>query len=100
MIEIVGRVLDGKGNALPRSRVEIWQANALGKYAHAGDGSPVAIDPGFQGFGAVTTDARGNYRFVTIMPGAYGIPPGALASPTAPFARRTSTSTSRRATTG
>jgi protocatechuate 3,4-dioxygenase, beta subunit len=81
VIEIVGRVLDGKGNPLPRSRVEIWQANALGKYAHAGDASPVAIDPGFQGFGVVTTDARGNYRFVTIMPGSYAIPPGAFGIP-------------------
>ena len=78
VIEIVGRVLDGKGAPLARSRVEIWQANAAGKYAHAGDASPVAIDPRFQGFGAVTTDARGNYRFVTIMPGTYRIPPGAF----------------------
>ena len=78
VIEIVGRVLDGRGNGLARSRVEIWQANAAGKYAHAGDTSAVALDPRFQGFGAVTTDARGNYRFVTIMPGAYRIPPGAF----------------------
>lgn len=78
VIEIVGRVLDGKGNALARSRVEIWQANAAGRYAHAGDPNPTPLDPGFQGFGAVTTDARGNYRFVTIMPGAYRIPPGAF----------------------
>ena len=78
MIEIFGRVLDGKGAPLARSRVEIWQANAAGKYAHAGDTSTVAIDPRFQGFGAVTTDAAGNYRFTTIMPGAYRIPPGAF----------------------
>ena len=81
MIEIVGRVLDGKGAPLARSRVEIWQANAAGKYAHAGDTSAVALDPAFQGFGAVTTDASGNYRFVTIMPGAYAIPGGAVRPP-------------------
>ena len=81
MIEIVGRVLDGKGAPLARSRIEIWQANAAGKYAHAGDTSPVALDPGFQGFGAVTTDKRGDYRFVTIMPGAYAIPGGAIRPP-------------------
>ena len=81
VIEIVGRVRDGKGNALPRARVEIWQANAAGKYAHAGDTSAVALDPRFQGFGAVTTDSRGNYRFVSIMPGAYGIPGGAVRPP-------------------
>lgn len=78
VIEIVGRVLDGKGAPVARSRLEMWQANAAGKYAHPGDGSPVAVDPRFQGFGAVTTDPRGNYRFVTIMPGAYSIPPGAF----------------------
>jgi len=78
VIEIVGRVLDGKGAPLAGSRVEIWQANALGKYAHAGDSSAVAIDPRFQGFGALRTDARGNYRFLTIMPGAYRIMPGAF----------------------
>lgn len=78
VIEIVGRVLDGKGAPLARSRVEIWQANAVGKYAHAGDTSANPLDPGFQGFGAVTTDAQGNYRFVTIMPGAYRITPGAF----------------------
>ena len=76
VIEIAGRVLDGKGAPLARSRVEIWQANAAGKYAHAGDTSAAALDPRFQGFGALTTDAAGNYRFVTIMPGAYSIPPG------------------------
>jgi protocatechuate 3,4-dioxygenase beta subunit len=78
VIEIAGRLLDGRGAPVARSRVEIWQANAAGKYAHAGDTSSVALDPRFQGFGAVTTDAKGNYRFVTIKPGAYRIMPGAF----------------------
>ena len=81
VIEIAGRVLDGKGAPLARSRVEIWQANAAGKYAHAGDTSAAALDPRFQGFGALTTDAAGHYRFVTIMPGAYAIPGGAIRPP-------------------
>lgn len=81
VIEIVGRVLNGKGAPLARSRIEIWQANAAGKYAHAGDTSAAPIDPRFQGFGAVTTDATGNYRFITIMPGAYGISGGAVRPP-------------------
>jgi len=78
VIEIVGRVLDGKGAPLANARIEIWQANAAGKYAHAGDTSSVAIDPAFQGFGALSTDADGNYRFVTVKPGAYRIAPGAF----------------------
>lgn len=77
-IEVVGRVLDGKGAPLARTRVEIWQANAAGRYAHAGDTSANPLDPAFQGFGVVTTDAQGNYRFITIMPGAYRIAPGAF----------------------
>lgn len=81
VIEISGRVLDGKGAPLARSRVEIWQANGAGKYAHPSDTSTVALDPNFQGFGALTTDAGGNYRFLTIMPGAYGIPGGAVRPP-------------------
>lgn len=73
VIEIVGRLRDGKGQPLGKSRIEIWQANAVGRYSHAGDANPRPLDPGFQGFGAVVTDATGNYRFVTIMPGAYPI---------------------------
>ncbi len=81
VIEVVGRVLDGKGAPLARSRVEIWQANATGRYAHAADTNPRPLDPAFQGFGAVSTDARGNYRFVTIMPGPYPIGGGRVRPP-------------------
>lgn len=80
-IEIFGRVLDAKGVPIARSRVEIWQANALGRYAHVGDFNKQPLDPGFQGFGAVTTDAEGRYRFITIMPAAYPIPGGAIRPP-------------------
>ena len=81
VIEIVGRLLDGKGQPLGKSRIEIWQANAVGRYSHAGDSNPRPLDPGFQGFGAVVTDANGNYRFVTIMPGAYPIGDGVVRPP-------------------
>ena len=63
------------------SRIEIWQANAAGRYAHPGDSNPRPLDPAFQGFGVVTTDAKGNFRFVTIKPGAYPIPGGVVRPP-------------------
>lgn len=80
-IEIVGRVLDAKGVPVGRSRVEIWQANALGRYAHVGDFNKQPLDPAFQGFGVVRTDVKGRYRFITIMPAAYPIPGGAIRPP-------------------
>ena len=80
-IEIVGRILDGKGAPLAGSRVEIWQANAVGRYAHAGDPSTLPLDPDFQGFGTVKTGSDGYYRFVTIMPGAYPIGGGVIRPP-------------------
>lgn len=81
VIEIAGRLLDVRGSPLARSRIEIWQANAAGRYAHPGDSNPRALDSAFQGFGVVKTDAKGNYRFVTIMPGAYPIPGGVVRPP-------------------
>lgn len=81
VIEIAGRLLDGRGAPLAGSRIEIWQANAAGRYAHPGDSNPRPLDPAFQGFGVVTTDAKGNYRFVTIKPGAYPIPGGVVRPP-------------------
>ena len=80
-IEVFGRLLDSKGTPMARSRIEMWQANAKGKYAHAGDPNDQPLDPAFQGFGAVTTDSAGNYRFVTIMPGAYPIGGGIVRPP-------------------
>lgn len=70
-IEVVGRVLSEKGHALPGTIVEIWQANAHGRYHHSGDSSPEPYDPHFQGFGAVKADKDGAYRFRTIRPGIY-----------------------------
>jgi protocatechuate 3,4-dioxygenase beta subunit len=70
-IIVHGRVLDGDGKPVPNSLVEIWQANAGGRYKHVADRWPSPIDPNFEGVGRTVTDAFGNYTFTTIKPGAY-----------------------------
>jgi protocatechuate 3,4-dioxygenase, beta subunit len=70
-IIVTGRVLDSGGRPVPDSLVEIWQANASGRYAHRVDDHPAPLDPNFDGAGRCMTDAQGRYRFVTIKPGAY-----------------------------
>lgn len=70
-IIVYGRVLDGDGRPIPHSLVEIWQANAGGRYRHIGDRWPSPLDPNFDGVGRTVTDADGRYQFVTIKPGAY-----------------------------
>jgi protocatechuate 3,4-dioxygenase beta subunit len=70
-IIVTGRVLDGDGRPVRNSLVEIWQANAAGRYIHAGDRHPAPLDPNFAGAGRCLTDDEGRYRFVTIKPGAY-----------------------------
>jgi protocatechuate 3,4-dioxygenase beta subunit len=66
-----GRVLDGGGRPVPGTLVEVWQANAAGRYADPGDQHPAPLDPNFTGAGRCLTDGEGRYRFVTIKPGAY-----------------------------
>lgn len=70
-IIVEGRVLDADGRPVPHTLVEIWQANAAGRYAHKVDQHPAPLDPNFTGAGRTTTDAEGRYRFITIKPGAY-----------------------------
>jgi protocatechuate 3,4-dioxygenase beta subunit len=70
-IIVAGRVLDDGGRPVPHTLVEIWQANAAGRYDHARDEHPAPLDPNFTGGGRTLTDALGRYRFVTIKPGAY-----------------------------
>jgi protocatechuate 3,4-dioxygenase, beta subunit len=70
-IIVRGRVLDGDGHAVSNSLIEIWQANAAGRYAHARDNHPAPLDPNFTGMGKTLTDKDGFYSFVTIKPGAY-----------------------------
>jgi protocatechuate 3,4-dioxygenase, beta subunit len=66
-----GRVLDGDGRPVPRTLVEVWQANAAGRYAHDLDRHPAPLDPNFTGVGRCLTDDQGGFRFVTVRPGAY-----------------------------
>jgi protocatechuate 3,4-dioxygenase beta subunit len=70
-IVVAGRVLDSDGRAVPHTLVEIWQANAAGRYRHVVDDWPAPLDPNFTGVGRTLTDADGRYRFTTIKPGAY-----------------------------
>jgi protocatechuate 3,4-dioxygenase, beta subunit len=70
-IVVSGRVLDESGRAVPDTVMEIWQANAAGRYIHARDNWDAPIDPNFTGAGRVVTDERGEYRFITVRPGAY-----------------------------
>jgi protocatechuate 3,4-dioxygenase, beta subunit len=70
-INVFGRVLDSDGRPVPDTLVEIWQANAAGRYRHVGDNWPAPLDPHFDGLGRVMTDSLGRYEFTTIQPGAY-----------------------------
>jgi protocatechuate 3,4-dioxygenase beta subunit len=70
-IIVTGRVLDDSGRPVPRTLIEIWQANAAGRYRHNKDNHPAPLDPNFTGAGRTLTDENGVYRFVTIKPGAY-----------------------------
>jgi protocatechuate 3,4-dioxygenase beta subunit len=70
-IIVHGRLLDGDGRPVPSSLVEIWQANAGGRYRHVEDRWSSPLDPNFDGVGRTLTDASGNYSFTTIKPGAY-----------------------------
>ena len=70
-IIVTGRVLDERGNPVPNTLLEIWQANASGRYLHRNDQWPGPLDPNFLGMGRCLTDANGVYRFTTIKPGAY-----------------------------
>ena len=70
-ITVAGRVLDSDGRPVPDTLVEIWQANAGGRYRHVVDQWPAPLDPNFTGCGRTLTDKDGYFRFLTIRPGAY-----------------------------
>lgn len=70
-ILVSGHVLDEDGRPVRNSLVEIWQANAAGRYLHKNDQHDAPLDPNFTGAGQTLTDEEGRYRFVTIRPGAY-----------------------------
>ncbi|WMD22160.1 protocatechuate 3,4-dioxygenase subunit beta [Achromobacter seleniivolatilans] len=70
-IIVSGRVLDENGRPVPDALIEIWQANAAGRYLHKRDQHDAPLDPNFRGEGRTVTDAQGRYQFKTIKPGAY-----------------------------
>jgi protocatechuate 3,4-dioxygenase, beta subunit len=70
-IVVTGRVLDGDGQPVRNTLVEVWQANAAGRYLDPSDAHPAPLDPNFTGAGRCLTDREGTYRFITVKPGAY-----------------------------
>ncbi len=70
-IVVSGRVLDENSHPLSNTLVEIWQANAAGRYQHEVDQHDAPLDPNFTGCGRAVTDSEGRYRFVTVRPGEY-----------------------------
>jgi protocatechuate 3,4-dioxygenase alpha subunit len=80
-VTIGGRVLDGDGRPVTDALIEIWQADAHGRYAHPEDTGGAPSTPGFRGFGRVPTNGDGRYRFFTIKPGPAADPQGGLQAP-------------------
>ena len=74
LLYVRGRVLTRSGEPVPHARIEIWQANAAGKYRHPSDTNPAPLDPNFRGFAQLTTDVAGRYALRTIKPGRYPTP--------------------------
>jgi len=70
-IILTGRVLDSDGRPVRETLVEVWQANAAGRYVDPADDHPAPLDPNFTGAGRCITDSDGGYRFTTVKPGAY-----------------------------
>jgi protocatechuate 3,4-dioxygenase, beta subunit len=76
MIEVVGRVLRHDGTPVPSAAIEVWQANAAGRYRHPSDSNPAPLDPDFQGYARLQSDRDGSFRLLSIKPGAYPAPIG------------------------
>ena len=71
MIFIEGQVLDTDGQPVEDATVDLWQANAAGRYRHPHDANPAPLDPNFQGWAIVQSGRQGQFRFKTVLPGAY-----------------------------
>jgi len=80
-IQLIFRVLDGEGQPVPDAMIEIWQANAEGRYAHPEDTQEKALDPAFNGFGRLASDQNGRCVFSTIKPGRVPGNGGTLQAP-------------------
>jgi protocatechuate 3,4-dioxygenase beta subunit len=76
-INVVGRIVDRRGNPIRNAQVELWQCNAAGRYDHPGDlANPAALDPNFQGFARLATDSDGQFKFRSVKPKDYDTPIG------------------------
>lgn len=71
VLNVVGRLLNLAGQPVRDATVEVWQANARGRYTHPSDTNPAPLDPNFDGSAVLKTDSEGRYRFKTIKPAAY-----------------------------
>lgn len=80
-VVIQGRLIDGDGAGVSDGVIEIWQANAAGRYPHPEDRRKKALEKGFRGFGRIPTDAKGRFRFSTVKPGRVPGPGGTLQAP-------------------
>lgn len=80
-LHVTGRVLNMKGKPVDGARIEIWQANAAGRYTHPSDRNQAPLDPNFEGYALLKTDAEVRYRFKTIKPGAYPGDSGTMRPP-------------------
>jgi protocatechuate 3,4-dioxygenase beta subunit len=73
IITVKGLILDDSNAPIANAVVDIWQANAVGRYAHERDPNPAPLDPNFQGWAIIKTDSEGRYLFKTVRPGAYPV---------------------------
>lgn len=80
-VTVEGRIVDGDGKPVNDAIVEIWQANAHGRYAHPDDRQDKPLEPGFRGFGRIPTGDDGGFRFTTIKPGRVPAPGGGRQAP-------------------
>jgi protocatechuate 3,4-dioxygenase beta subunit len=78
VLNVMGRVLNLAGEPVRNAKVEVWQANAHGRYTHPSDPNPAPLDPNFEGAAVLTTDSEGRYRFKTIKPAAYPAGPNRM----------------------
>ena len=78
VLNVMGRVLNLKGEPVRNAKVEIWQANAHGRYTHPSDHNPAPLDPNFEGGATLSSDLDGRYRFMTIKPAAYPAGPNRM----------------------
>lgn len=76
VIQVAGRVLDRYGNPVNGARIDLWQGNSHGRYAHPNDPAIMPPDPDFQGYASIRTGTNGDWRITTIKPGSYDSPIG------------------------